>query len=431
MHWKCYSLARIAVLLLFTRHAFAQEHDGMQMPMPAGHEHQIMTVLENPLGIDHTRDGSGTSWLPDASPMQGLMRQRGSWMLRLHGNAFVQYIDAGGDRGDHQFGSINWVMGMAQREVGGGQLLVKTMFSLEPATVGRCGYPTLFASGEQCRGVPLHDRQHPHDLFMEVAAEYRRKVGDALAIEIYGGPAGEPALGPTAFPHRLSAVPNPIAPVSHHWLDSTHVSFGVVTGGLYGRTWKAEASVFNGREPDDRRYDFDTAAMDSYSGRFWLMPTPAWAVQVSAGHLNDAEAHEDGSRENVDRITASATYHRLVNSRLWATTVAWGQNREADHSTPAFVAETAFDVTTKDVLFARGEAVQKTAADLALPIEGDEPFTVRKIQFGYTRWLADGRGVRVGMGGSVGISFVPDELQASYGGASLGEAAVYFTIQPH
>ena len=161
------------------------------------------------------------------------------------------------------------------------------------------------------------------------------------------------------------------------------------------------------------------------------MPTPAWAVQVSAGHLNDAEAHEDGSREDVNRITASATYHRLVNSRLWATTVAWGQNREADHSTPAFVAETAFDVTTKDVLFARGEVVRKTAADLSLPIEGDEPFTVRKIQFGYTRWLVEGRGVKAGVGGSVGISFVPDELQASYGGASLGEAAVYFTIQPH
>ena len=182
MRWKCCSLAQIAVLLLVTRHAFAQEHGGMQMPMPSGHEHQIMAVLENPLGIDHTRDGSGTSWLPDASPMQGLMRQRGSWMLRLHGNAFVQYIEAGGDRGDHQFGSINWVMGMAQRELGGGQLLVKTMFSLEPATVGRCGYPTLFASGEQCRGVPLHDKQHPHDVFMEVAAEYRRKVGDALAV---------------------------------------------------------------------------------------------------------------------------------------------------------------------------------------------------------------------------------------------------------
>ena len=431
MRWKFQSLVQVVVLSLLTREAFAQEQDGMAMPMPPGHEHQMQTMPANPLGVGQTRDGSGTSWLPDASPMQGFMRHHGSWMLMLHANAFVQYIDAGSDRGDRQFGSINWVMGMAQREMGGGQLLVKTMFSVEPVTVGRCGYPTLLASGEQCDGLPLHDRQHPHDVFMEIAAQYRHPVSDAIAIEIYGGPAGEPALGPTAFPHRLSALPNPIAPVSHHWLDSTHVSFGVVTGGLYGRKWKAEASLFNGREPDDRRYDFDTAALDSYSGRLWFMPTPAWALQVSAGHLNDAEEHDDGSREDVKRITASATYQRLVNSRLWATTFAWGQNREADHSSPAFVAETAFDVTTRDVLFARGETVRKTAAELVLPVERDEPFTIRKIQFGYTRWLAEGRGIRAGVGGSVGVSFVPEELRASYGGANIREAALYFTVRPH
>jgi hypothetical protein len=310
-------------------------------------------------------------------------------------------------------------------------LLVKTMFSAEPATVGRCGYPTLLASGEQCRGLPLHDRQHPHDVFMELAAQYRRPVNDSLAIEIYGGPAGEPALGPTAFPHRLSAIPNPIAPISHHWLDSTHITFGVVTAGLYGRTWKAEASIFNGREPDDRRYDLDTGTMDSYSGRLWFLPTPALSVQVSAGHLNDAEVHEDGSRENVNRITASGTYHRLMNGRLWATTIAWGQNREAHHSAPAFVAETAVDVTAKDVLFARGEVVQKTGAELVLPAEHDEPFTIAKIQFGYTRWLAKGRGARAGVGGSVGVSLVPDDIEAAYGGSKAAEAAVYFTIRPY
>ena len=158
MRWKFCLLAQILVLSLLTRPASAQGQDGMSMPMPAGHEHQMTAMPENPLGIDHTRDRSGTSWLPDASPMQGHMWHRGSWMLMLHGNAFVQYIETGGDRGDGQFGSINWVMGMAQREMGGGQLLLKTMFSAEPATVGRCGYPTLLASGEQCRGVPLHDR---------------------------------------------------------------------------------------------------------------------------------------------------------------------------------------------------------------------------------------------------------------------------------
>jgi hypothetical protein len=391
----------------------------------------MMPMPELPLGIDHTRDASGTSWLPDASPMQGLMRPRGSWMLMLHGNAFVQYIEAGSDRGDRQFGSINWIMGMAQRPLGGGQLLLRAMFSAEAATVGRCGYPSLLATGEQCRGVALHDQQHPHDVFMEIAAQYRRAISEGLAFELYAGPAGEPALGPTAFPHRLSAFPNPIAPVSHHWLDSTHISFGVVTGGLYGRRWKAEASLFNGREPDDRRYNIDTAALDSYSGRLWLMLAPGWSVQVSAGHLTEAEGRDEGVGEDIDRITASATYHRLVNNRLWATTVAWGQNREADHSTSGFVGESAFDFTTKDVLFLRGELVQKSAAELVVPVEGEEPFTVGKVQAGYTRWLADGRGMKAGVGGSIGVSFLPSELRPFYGGRAAAEAALYFTVQPH
>ena len=169
----------------------------MQMPMPGVDAREAMP--ENPLGIDHTRDESGTSWLPDASPMQGLMRRHGTWELMLHGNAFVQFITTGGDRGDDQFGSINWVMGMAQRRAAGGQLQFRGMLSLEPITVGKCGYPNLLQSGELCDEISTHDRQHPHDLFMEVAADYRRAINDAVAFELYGGPAAEPALGPTAF----------------------------------------------------------------------------------------------------------------------------------------------------------------------------------------------------------------------------------------
>jgi len=403
----------------------------MQMPMPAGHNHQTMQMPENPLGIDHTRDGSGTSWLPDTTPMLGVMKHKGPWMLMLHGNAFVQYIKAGSNRGDNQAGSINWIMGMAQRSFAGGQIQFRTMLSLEPATVGRCGYPLLIQSGESCRGTPLHDRQHPHDLFMEVAADYRRAITDSIAFEVYGGPAGEPALGPTAFPHRLSAMPNPFAPVAHHWLDSTHISFGVVTGGVYGKQWKAETSAFNGREPDDRRYNIDVAALDSYSGRFWFLPTSQVALQVSAGHLTEAESSATGPAENVNRITASMTYHRMVNERTWATTVAWGQNREEAHTTSAILVETAVDVTRSDVLFARGEIIGKTAGELVLPLPPDETFTTGKLQFGYTRWLWQGRGVQTGIGGSVGLSILPPSLETFYGRRTPGEFSVFFTVRPH
>jgi hypothetical protein len=363
--------------------------------------------------------------------MQGLLRQGGDWMLMLHGNAFVEFIDTGGDRGDRQFGSVNWIMSMAQHEVSGGQLQFRGMFSLEPLTVGRCGYPNLLQSGEFCNGVALHDRQHPHDLFMEVAADYRRALSESIAFELYGGPSGEPALGPTAFAHRLSALPNPIAPIAHHWLDSSHISFGVVTGGLYGHKWKAEASVFNGREPDDQRYDFDFGALDSYSGRLWLMPAAEWALQVSAGHLKEAEFRATGPREDADRVTASATYHRLVNDRLWATTIAWGQNREGGRSTSALTAETAADLAPNDTLFARGEIVGKTATELVLPLPEDQTFTVTKLQIGYTRWLAEGKGVKAGIGGSIGVSIVPDQLASFYGGLTAGEFTVFFAVRPH
>jgi len=397
----------------------------MQMPMPPAHH----ASEAGPLGLTAARDGSGTSWLPDESMEHGVMRHAGGWMLMAHGQAFVQFIDAGTDRGDHQFGSVNWIMGTAERSVRGGQLQLRAMLSAEPATVGRCGYPSLLQSGEACHGEALHDRQHPHDVFMELAADYRRALSSSLAFEIYAGAAGDPALGPTAFAHRPSAMSNPIGPISHHWLDSTHISFGVVTGGFYGRTWKAEASVFNGREPDDTRWTVDLAALDSYSARLSLMPSRRWVVQISAGHLAEAEVHVDGSREDVDRITASTTYHRLIGGRLWATTAAWGQNREGGQATNAFLAETSADLTLRNALFARVDLVQKTAADLAVTAMGDQTFVVQKYQAGYTRWLGRAWHLDTGVGASAGLVAVPQSLEPAYGRRVGGEFAIFLHVR--
>jgi len=392
--------------------------------MPMQHQH---AMAGGPLGISSAREGSGTSWLPDDSLSHAGRTLGAGWMLMIHGQAFVQFIHAGSDRGDDQFGSVNWIMATVERPWAGGQFQVRGMFSAEAATVGRCGYPSLLQSGEVCRGEALHDRQHPHDVFMEVAADYRRAISKAVAFELYGGAAGDPALGPTAFAHRPSAMTNPFGPISHHWLDSSHISFGVVTGGLYGRTWKAEASAFNGREPDDTRWTIDLAALDSYSGRLSLMPSPQWAVQISAGHLTSAESHAEGTHEDVDRITASATYHRLTRDRLWATTVAWGQNRERDGATNAVLLETALDVSVRDSLFARADVVQKTAADLALA--GDERFLVQKYQAGYTRWFARLTGIEAGLGASAGLALVPQGLESAYGRRVAGEFSVFLNIR--
>src|SRR5688572_21478970 len=286
------SLTGIILFTLAVSGAAAQEHQhppATQTAAPADqHDHSGAASLFS------AREGSGTSWLPTNSDMYAVHSRAGQWELMWHGNAYLQFLheSANEHRGSTQTGSINWLMGMARRELGAARVGFRTMLSLEPATVGGCGYPDLLATGEQCDGESIHDRQHPHDFFMELAGEYERPVRGNLRWQVYGGLAAEPALGPVAYPHRLSAMPNPLAPIGHHWLDASHITFGVVTTGLFTQRWKAEASVFNGREPDENRWDFDLAALDSFSGRVSFAPTGDIALQVSAGHLNDAEAGE-------------------------------------------------------------------------------------------------------------------------------------------
>ena len=408
---------------------------GAQTPPPAGdHEHhqevQQHDHAQHSGGMETfpAREASGTAWLPDNTPMYGVHRAAGSWQVMAHGNAFAQYLDEGGDRGSDQFGSINWVMVMARRNLAGGRFGLRGMASLEPFTIGGCGYPDLLATGERCDGDTIHDRQHPHDLFMELAVEYHRARVDGLTWEVYGGLAGEPALGPVAFPHRLSALSNPIAPISHHWLDATHITFGVVTAGVQGKRWKMEGSFFNGREPDEERADLDLDALDSYSGRVWWMPSPRLALQLSAGRLTEAE----GEDENVDRITASATYHRPLGTTggsVWASTLAWGRNVEAGEATHALLVESSLSLRDRDTFFGRFEVVGKPAHDLDIAGD-DEVFTVAKLQGGYARYFPPLAGLQPGIGGGVAASFVPGALEAAYGGRVSAGVALFITVRP-
>jgi YHS domain-containing protein len=376
------------------------------------------------------REGSGTSWLPDSSPMYMVHRQKGPWMLMAHENAFLQYLRESGDRGAHQTGSINWLMGMAERTVGRGHVALRGMVSLEPWTIRGCGYPDLLASGESCDGEKIHDRQHPHDLFMELSAKYDAPLAGTTRWQLFGGPAAEPALGPVAYPHRVSAMSNPIAPITHHWLDSTHVSFGVVTAGIYGRRWKVESSAFNGREPDEHRKNFDLSALDSVSGRIWLLPTPGVALQVSGGHLKDAEAGEGTEpRHDVQRLTASATFHKVTGSRVVAATFAWGRNSEHGLGTNALLLETALTFNDRHTWFGRLEIAQKTPHDLDVP-ETSDTFAVSKLQGGYTRYFTPATGWKVGFGGAASASIVQAKLSSSYGGRVNPGIAVFFTLRP-
>jgi hypothetical protein len=420
------SLAALAILMTSTtgasaqatsqephQHAAAPQHDNMSDAAPA------------------EREGSGTSWMPDDTPMYAIHGQAGDWMLMGHGNAFLQYFHDTGDRGRHQAGSINWAMGTATRSAAGGQVTLRGMFSLEPWTIRGCGYPDLLASGEVCRGEAIHDRQHPHDLFMELAASYDRPLARGLRLQIYGGPAGEPALGPAAFPHRVSALANPLAPITHHWLDATHISFGVLTAGVYGARWKAEGSVFNGREPDEHRKDFDFGALDSVSGRLTVLPSRQWAVQASAGKLTEAEAGHPGEpRIDVTRLTVSAIYHRrMTPGAVWASTLGWGRNHEPGaEATNAVLAETSVTLDDRDAWYGRFELAGKSAHDLDLA--GHDVFTVAKLQAGYTRYLAAWNGLKPGFGAGLSAGMVGGSLAPVYGRRFNVGFAVYAVVRP-
>ena len=423
--------AVLTFVLMAARPAVAQE--------PAQeHQHHAAQAGET---LFPARDASGTSWLPDSSPMHAGHARAGSWELMWHGAAFLQFINesAPEHRGAHQTGSINWVMGMARRRAGAGRVGIRTMLSAEPWTIGGCGYPDLLATGETCDGDTIHDRQHPHDLFMELALEYERPLGRGLQWFAYGGPVGEPALGPVAFPHRVSAMSNPIAPIGHHWLDATHITFGVVTTGVRG--WRrggpsgppglsVEASAFNGREPDENRTDIDLGALDSYAARFTVAPTAATVVQVSAGRLNDAEGEAGLPPNDVTRVTASATYHRAISpSTLWASTIAWGMNQEPIDTTHALLFESAISLRDRHTGFLRWEIAGKPAHDLHVH-ETTDVYMVGKLQMGYARYLRPGHGIQVGFGGSVSGSFVPAYLAPRYGGRVAPGFVVFLTLRP-
>ena len=404
-----------------------------QTPVPdQQHQHQPAAPMPGADREPQTeRQGSGTAWLPDVTPMYAIHTQRGPWELMFHDNAFVQFLSESGNRGDDQFGSINWVMGMVQRDLGPGRVMFRGMLSAEPWTIRGCGYPDLLASGEHCKGEKIHDRQHPHDFLMEISGEYDAPLNGSVRWQVYGGPAGEPALGPVSYPHRVSALPNPLAPIAHHWLDSSHITFGVISGGVYGKRWKAEGSVFNGREPDEKRTNIDFGALDSVAGRLWFLPTSRLALQISAGRLRAAEEGEEGGpRIDVTRTTASATYHSAFRENsIWAMTAAWGRNEESGHGSNAFLVETNVTFDERDSWFGRFETASKTAPDLALD-ESREAFILAKLQGGYTRYLPAWKKLKPGVGAAVSAGFVPPELENAYGRRINAGFGLFVTLRP-
>ncbi|MBB6050803.1 hypothetical protein [Armatimonas rosea] len=368
-----------------------------------------------------SREGSGTSWLPESSPMYGRMSERGSWRLMQMGLAVGAFSAAGGTRGESQtYGASQYMLMGQKRDEAGRVLGLRGMFSLDALTNGQRGYPNLFQTGETAHGQPLQDRQHPHDLFMELGASYSAPLGGGARGFLYLAPVGEPALGPAAFQHRPSAWDNPVAPISHHWLDGSHITFGVATAGVtLADKWKLEGSVFNGREPGENRYNLDPIRLNSYSGRLTHNPTKDISIQASYGFLKSPEALEPGV--DVHRLTVSLMHNRaLENGDNLATLLALGQNLKHGDRTTALLAEAAY-THGRQTYFARVDSAQKDEL-VGVP---SGVYRVQKLSLGGVHNLKQDEQGQQGIGASVDLYAYPTALKPAYGSAPVSVNLFY------
>jgi hypothetical protein len=391
-----------------------------------GHEMQMEMHSSIDLADPMSREGSGTSWLPDSSPMYGKMFMFDEDMLMLHGAIFPRYTNVSTRRGDDRIDAPNWIMAMYSHPLGDStQIGGRLMMSLDPLTEGGRGYPLLFQTGESWHDQALHDRQHPHDLFDELSLSLSQKFDHDFSAYIYFGYPGEPALGPPTFMHRPSAMDDPDAPIGHHWQDSTHITFGVATAGLVWRNVKIEGSIFTGREPDENRYDFDRPRFDSYSGRISWNPAKNLALQGSFGYIKSPEAVDP--KTNIHRTTASAIYNLpLGRDSNWSNSFVWGQNNTTgEGKTQSFLIESNYQRGPNTVYF-RWERVQKSGHELVLkPPDESEIFPVSGYSLGYVRDLSHGNGVDIGLGTQFTINDRPNSLDRYYGD-DLGYAFQFF-----
>jgi mono/diheme cytochrome c family protein len=413
----------------------SSEHDMSKMSKEGGNPdphgaHNLNAMMSTITGgpfRSMSAVGSGTSLMPASGPGYMWHWMKNDWMIMAHGDLKAGFNHQGGPRGVNKAESQNWFMLMAERKAGPGQLMLRGMFSGEPWTAPRRGFPELLQTGETFDGRPIIDAQHPHDLFMELAAAYNIPLSEQVTLNFYGGPVGEPALGPVAFMHRLSAAENPAAPLGHHWQDSTHIAHGVITAGVTAWRFRMESSLFHGAEPDEDRKDIQKGKLDSWSGRVWFTPSPDWSIQMSYGHLVNPEASEPG---NLRRLTASISHNRAWGDGNWASSLIWGRNHEDHGNSNAYLFESTVNLLDKNYFYTRIELVDKTGLleenifgrpglNTSHPSDTshdpEQSFRVGAFTFGAVRDILASPKLRVGIGADLTFYHVPDGLKPVYG----------------
>jgi hypothetical protein len=384
--------------------------------------------------IEH-HASSGTSAEPNSTPVPMAMSMKGAWMLMFHANAFVlDTLQSSGRGGDKLF-STNWFMPMAERELGPGQVTMRGMFSLEPATVTSERYPLLFQQGETAYGIPIADGQHPHDFFMELAVLYDLHLGKNQLLSLYAAPIGDPAIGPTAYPHRASAAENPVGTLGHHQQDSTHIASDVLTVGYTRGILRIEAGGFHGREPDEHRWNIDQGKIDSWATRLTVQPGQNWSGQVSYARITSPEALF--ADEDQARTTVSAMYNRPVAHGNCASTLLWGRTRSlADGAKEnSYLLESTLRFMDRNYAWTRIENAGRTnelvVGERPLPAGfHEEPLThVQAYTAGYDREISKRHNLSTAIGAQVTVYGVGKPLRQIYGSDPVG-VSVFIRLRP-
>ena len=410
----------IAFLVTVARLA-AQAHQDMGS-MSIGSSRSFIEMLQ-----EHSTSGTGAE--PSSTAPEMLMATKGDWSFMFHGEAFLNEIQQTGPRGADKLFSTNWVMPMVQRRFASSTLTLRTMMSLEPATISERRYPELFQQGETAYGLPIVDGQHPHDFFMELAALYDYQLGEKTLLSFYVAPVGDPALGPVAYPHRASASEDPVAPLGHHLQDSAHISDDVVTVGITHRTVRLEASGFHGREPNESRWSIQSGEIDSWSTRVTVNPVQNWSLQYSIGQLHSPEALQP--TEDIRRMTASLMYNRPIHKGNWASMILWGRNQSMldGNVGNGYLLESTLRFFNRNYAWTRIENVDRTnellLGETGLPSGFVERYFARVQAYtaGYDREVGGMWHVSIAIGGQVTWYGVPPVLEMTYGSHPIGVIA--------
>lgn len=405
--------------VLESQDSTVNEADHNSMPGMRGEPNTMLDVI-----LQH--EISGTDVEPRSVDRPMIMVQKNDWTLMFHATVFINAQQQTGPRGGDKVFSTNWFMPMAQRQLGRGQLTLRAMLSLEPATITDRRYPELFQQGETAFGRPINDGQHPHDFFMELAAIYDLRVGERALLSFYAAPVGDPALGPPGYPHRASASEDPLAPLGHHQQDSTHIADDVVTAGLSWRWARLEASGFHGREPDEFRWNIDSGKINSWSARFTAQPRQNWSMQYSWAHLTSPESLHPG--EDEQRMTASVIYNRPLRRGEWASMLLWGRNHilPSGENFNSYLAESTVRFATNERLWTRIENVDRSN-ELLLGSAPEPPgfaetflARIQAYSFGYDHDLHFIPGLATALGAQVTFYHAPGFLRPIYGSHPAG-----------